>query len=123
MLNFFGFLLKASLFAAAVLIAGQLVHFNGHSVSDHVKIYVTHAETGKSFSNLRHSATGLVDSVNSTVPFTEQSTHIVTGAASESHTENAREPAAANGQTDMAGRVKEIRAQERAALDNVIEKQ
>jgi hypothetical protein len=39
-----GWIIKASLFAAAILILGNVLHIGGHTVSDQVKTSLSHAE-------------------------------------------------------------------------------
>ena len=126
MLKFFGFVLKATFFTFAVLVLGQLVHVGGRSVSDQFKGVITRFERGEGIANLRRSAEELVKSANLS-PAGKEAAGITTGAPSD----GSRAPARAGGtevagtetgrQKDMAGRVREIREQERAALDSVIE--
>ncbi|MDR3608558.1 MAG: hypothetical protein P4M08_14435 [Oligoflexia bacterium] len=44
MLKLIGWLIKASLFAAVVLVLGNLIHWRGQTVSDQVKTQLTRAE-------------------------------------------------------------------------------
>jgi hypothetical protein len=44
MFKILGWIIKASLFAAAILILGNVLHIGGHTVSDQVKTSLSHAE-------------------------------------------------------------------------------
>lgn len=49
MLKLVSTVLKITLFAAAVLVAGQIIHWDGRTLSDQVRIGMAHAERGEAF--------------------------------------------------------------------------
>jgi hypothetical protein len=51
MFRLLGWIIKASLFAAAVLIIGNIVHWRGKTISDQVKTSLAHAERPNQISN------------------------------------------------------------------------
>ncbi len=56
MLKILSLLIKTSLFAAAVLVAGQLVTWNGRTLSVQVRVGMAHAERGETFHRARRWA-------------------------------------------------------------------
>lgn len=56
MLKFLGTLAKLSLFAGAVLIAGQLIHFNGRTLSEHVGMKLSRIERSPQIKSLKSEA-------------------------------------------------------------------
>lgn len=56
MLKFLGTLVKLSLFAGVVLIAGQLIHFNGRSLSEHVGLKLSRIERSPQVKSLKNEA-------------------------------------------------------------------
>ena len=56
MLKLLGTLVKISLFAGAVLIAGQLIHFHGRSLSEHVGLKISRIERSPQIKSLKNEA-------------------------------------------------------------------
>lgn len=56
MLRLIGFFLKVSLFSIIVLILGNLVRWEGRTISDQVKTQMAHAERSSLLGEIRHWA-------------------------------------------------------------------
>ncbi len=56
MLKFLGTLVKLSLFAGAVLVAGSLIHINGRSLSEHVGLKLSRIERSPQMKSLKNEA-------------------------------------------------------------------
>lgn len=60
MFNLLGWILKTAAFAVVVLVLGSLIHWDGRTVSDQIKMHLAHAERASSVGRLRQWGDSLV---------------------------------------------------------------
>jgi hypothetical protein len=63
-----GWLIKAALFAALVLVLGNLVHWKGRTVSDQVRVGIAHAERSDVADKLKDWTSNTADDLEDHVP-------------------------------------------------------
>lgn len=61
MLRLIGFLVKVTFFSVLVLILGNWLHWDGRTISDQVKIHLSHAERSPVLGEVRHWTNGLIN--------------------------------------------------------------
>jgi hypothetical protein len=111
MLKIIGFFFKFTFLTVLILVLGQMIVIGGNTLSDHVKVALKIAEKDGGIAEFQKKATDLIKTANVNAPsFTENSPSGRTPSSEQS----------ANDATATLKKVQEIKAQEKAALSELL---